>query len=132
MKVLSIITAAIGMSFMHSLKTTISRNRELFGNFRFNARALSSSSIESDILLRKSDWIEYMVEFRGVQSAFRLNEFRDSYKQLMRGKDDEEIELISIIADVLQPNIPVCAYVRLPNESIAITCSAYAVAMPVR
>ena len=105
---------------MHSLRTTISRNRELFGNFRFTVRALSSSSIESDILERKSDWIEYMVEFRGVQSAFRLNEFRDSYRQLTRGKDDEEIEFTSIIADVLQPNIPVCAYVRLPNESIAI------------
>ena len=120
MKALSIITATIGMSFIHSLTTRISKNGELFSNLRFNVRALSSSSIESDILERKSDWIEYMVEFRGVQSAFRLNEFRDSYKQLMRGKDDEEIELTSIIADVLQPNIPVCAYVRLPNESIAI------------
>ena len=110
----------VGMSLIHSLTSRISRYRQRFGNLRFDVRASSSSSISSDILEARREWIEYMVEFRGVQSVFRLNEFRDSYKQVMSGKDDEEVEFTSIIEDVLQPNIPICAYVLLPNESIAI------------
>ena len=74
----------------------------------------------------KEKWVEYMIEFRGTQSEFRLNEFRDAYKYVMKGnetnkmKEESELEFATVIADVLELSIPVCAYVRLPNESIAV------------
>ena len=134
----SFFVAAVGMSFIHSLgiKSTFSRrvfSRSLANVLRVYSSVSEHSSPPSTVsehnVLEENDkekWVEYMIEFRGTQSEFRLNEFRDAYKYVMKGnetnkmKEESELEFATVIADVLELSIPVCAYVRLPNESIAV------------
>jgi hypothetical protein len=113
----SIIAAVLGMPLIISFTTGFHTIRRSFISSAYHAK--SSSSISSIGSTAKDKWIEYMVEFRGVQSPFRLNEFQDSYDHVMKGADGTKVEFKSIIADVLNPLIPVCAYVRLPNDTIA-------------
>jgi hypothetical protein len=117
MRTSSIIAAVLGMPLIISLTTGFSTIRRSFLSSTYHAK--SSSSISSIGITAKDKWIEYMVEFRGVQSPFRLNEFQDSYDYVMKGADETKVEFKSVIADVLNPSIPVCAYVRLPNDAIA-------------
>ena len=118
MRTSSIIAAVLGMPLIISLTTGFSTIRKRFLSSSYNAK--SSSSISCTGTAAKDKWIEYMVEFRGVQSPFRLNEFQDSYDHVMKGADDTKVDFTSVIADVLNPLIPVCAYVRLPNDTVAI------------
>lgn len=105
------------MPLIISLTTGFSTIRRRFLSASSHLR--SSSSVSCIGTTAKDKWIEYMVEFRGVQTPFRLNEFQDSYNYVMKGTDETKVDYKSVIADVLNPLIPVCAYVRLPNDTIA-------------
>ena len=118
MRTACIVAAILNMSLIRSLTTRVSPFSRQCSFPTSSLRALSSSSEHYSV--SEDNWTEYMIEFRGIQAAFRLNELRDSYKHVMKGTDKEDLVLTSIIADVLFPDIPICAYVKLPNDTIAI------------
>ena len=118
MKSVCILAAILNMSLIRSLTTRVSSLSRQCSLQKSSFRAFSSPSELCS--MSEDNWTEYMIEFRGIQAAFRLNELRDSYKHVMKGTDKADIILTSIIADVLFPDIPICAYVRLPNDTIAI------------
>ena len=118
MKAVCILAAILNMFLTRSLTTRVSSFSRRCSLPKTSLRAFSTTSELCSVA--KDNWTEYMIEFRGIQSAFRLNELRDAYNHVMNGTDEADIILTSIIADVLFPEVPICAYVRLPNDTIAI------------
>ena len=76
---------------------------------------LRSASSRRAVVRRLSQLKEYLVEFRSIHDAFRLSEFRDCAR--CAGYTDT-VEFQPVIVDPLFKE-PVCAYVQLPNDSIA-------------
>ena len=118
MKAICILAAILNMILTRSLTTRVPSFSRRCSLPKSSLRAFSTTSELRSVA--KDNWTEYMIEFRGIQSAFRLNELRDAYNHVMNGTDEADIILTSIIADVLFPEVPICAYVRLPNDTIAI------------
>ena len=118
MKAVCILAAILNMILTRSFTTRVSSFSRRCSLPKSSLRAFSTTSELCSVA--KDNWTEYMIEFRGIQSAFRLNELRDAYNHVMNGTDEADIILTSIIADVLSPEVPICAYVRLPNDTIAI------------
>ena len=118
MKAVCILAAILNMFLTRSLTTRVSSFSRRCSLPKTSLRAFSTTSELCSVA--RDNWTEYMIEFRGIQSAFRLNELRDAYNHVMNGTDEADIILTSIIADVLFPEVPICAYVRLPNDTIAI------------
>jgi tRNA G10 N-methylase Trm11 len=114
MKALRCVINFIAMTLIQSLVTKTWRSRSLVSYSRFLSKvaAASSDSVEN--------WHQFMIEFKGVQPVYRLDEFRDAYKQVMGGKTSRELVFKIIIPDAHIPDAPICAYVDLPNESVAI------------
>lgn len=118
MRTAFVVAAILNMPLIRSLTTRASTFSRQCSFPTSSLRALSSSSEHYSV--SEDNWTEYMIEFRGIQAAFRLNELRDSYKHVMKGTGKGDIVLTSIISDVLFPDIPICVYVKLPNDTIAI------------
>jgi tRNA G10 N-methylase Trm11/DNA-directed RNA polymerase subunit M/transcription elongation factor TFIIS len=114
MKSLRCVINFIAMTLIQSLITKTWRSRSLVSYSKFLSKvdATSSNSVEN--------WHQFMIEFKGVQPVYRLDEFRDAYKQVMGGITTRELVFTTIISDALLPSVPVCAYVHMPNESVAI------------
>lgn len=107
------------MSHIRSLTIRAFRLRGCLSSLSATSRVLTfTGQVKFD---ENSAFKDYMVEFRGVQSPFRLNEFLDSYRYVIKETDHAELQYTSIIADVLDATSPICAYVRLPNDTVATT-----------
>ena len=100
-----------------------------FSSLTFSFQSWTKTSFPSHLHSKRFqtnavEWEQFLVEFRGIQPAFRIDEFSDAFNYVMKQKTYEfsrhiNLTFIDVITDEIYPEVPICASIRLPDEQFA-------------
>ncbi len=112
------------LRYVHHSLLQLHRFKSIKNSLPTSTQLRSTSSLHSSPHYTvKSEWPAFLVEFKGFQPFLRESEFKDSSLYCI---DKHQIHtslidfpLQTIIFDCKHKNIPLCAYVHLPNADVA-------------